>query len=263
MTFLATSNFPSPDVVRNTLSTKRKLRLRQNPTPISLYHSPALQDWGTSPASSQILVDGSIAKRHVLRDFAIDVIDLVSSANIPTVWALGTKTRSGDDFVANDVIKYLAWQILKANQTTMDERSVSLTARRFQSARTEREWFMLLGAVMEGLEQVCLVVDLDLVDELGEGEVPWLREFPRFFDGLRERNVKTVVKVLFFRARRGSEEGRSVDETAHIHIPRRDSGRVRKVAGKRGRKSKRALMEALQSMCCDKVSDSPRVTEDI
>lgn len=223
MTFLATSNLPSPDLVRHTLSVKRKLRLRlgqnhhhYNPNPPSLYHSPILQTWGASPTSSQILVDGSIPKRHVLQDFAIDVIDLVCGADIPIVWVLQSnqfnhgKTNSTEepmeDFTATDILKYLAWQILKANHSMVDERSASLSARRFQTARTEKEWFALLGAVLEGLQQVYLVVDLDLVDSLlppGEEEGQsrwWLGEFSWFFERLRERGVKTVVKVLLFRA---------------------------------------------------------------
>ena len=248
MTFLSTSALPSPNVVRNTLSAKRKLRLRQSTQHLSIYHSPLFQEWGSSSISSQLLVDGSFAKRHAIRDFAVDIIDLVSSANIPTVWALDSKAAcSTENSVPNDVMKCLASQILTSNNGLMDEKFASLSARRFQSARTEKEWFSLLGAVMEGLQQVYLVIDLDLVDRLGNGDSSWLSEFPRLFDRLRERGVKTVVKVVFLRATKSEGEDREVPQkTWHIQIPRRETGRVKKTGAKRGRKRKGRVAEVLQ-----------------
>ncbi|KAK3368832.1 hypothetical protein B0T24DRAFT_498536, partial [Lasiosphaeria ovina] len=197
MTFLSTSRLPSPDTVHSTLAARRNIRLRHDANTSALYNSPVLQQWGSSPTSSQILIEGSFANRHAVRDLAIDVLDLVCSANIPAAWALDTKACSVDELMSTDVMRYLASQLLKANQALMDEGSASLSAKLFQSARTEKEWFSLLGVVLEGLQQAYLIIDLDLVDRLSDGRSSWLSEFPKFFDSLRQRNAMTVVKVVF------------------------------------------------------------------
>ncbi|KAK5657159.1 hypothetical protein OQA88_3216 [Cercophora sp. LCS_1] len=261
MTFLSASNLPPPDAVRNTLSAKRKLRLRRSSDHPSLYGSPLLQEWGALTSSSQILVDGSFSSRRTLRDFAVDVIDLVSSVDIPAVWALESNPCSEEEFVTSDILKYLASQILQLNRSMADERSVSLSARRFQSARTEAEWFALLGTVMEGLEQVYLVVDLELVDRLGEGQSSWLRNFPLFFEQLRMRGVKTVVKVVFVKVTGVVEEEEVPNRTAHIRIRRRDSGRVKKAGAKRGKGSKKRWVKALQPMLGGCGSPAARIDE--
>jgi len=240
MTFLSTSSLPDPDAVRNTLSAKRKLRLRlgQGPNLLPDYHAALLQEWGASQTSCQILVDGPFAKRHTLRDFAIDLIDLVSSANIPTVWALDTNACSPDTSMPADIIKCLAAQVLKCNSHAMaDERSAVLSARQFQSARTEKEWFALLGEVLGGLQQVYLIIDLNLVEKLGEGagdmEVSWLGKFPHLFNKFKERNVQTVIKVAFVRTARLEEEVETLNlpnATPRIQIPRKLPGKVTKKA---------------------------------
>ncbi|KAK4446731.1 hypothetical protein QBC34DRAFT_411234 [Podospora aff. communis PSN243] len=248
MAFLSTSSLPSPDAVRNTLSATRKIRLRQTPNSQTLYHSPALQEWGALPTSSQLLIEAPFVKRHTIRDFAIDVIDLVSAANIPTAWVLDAKNISAEEAAPSDIVKYLASQVLTTNQTLMDERSASLYAARFQSARTEKEWFALLGSVMEGLQQVYLVIDLDLVDRLGFGPASWLSEFPKFFDLLKQRCESVVVKVAFVRTTKAEMgEAEPPDQGMRIRIPRRDSGGVRKVAGKRGGRRRKAFAKAVQT----------------
>jgi len=253
MSFLSSSTLPSPDAVRNTLSISRKIRLRQATDSQSLYHSPVLQEWGSLAMSSQLLIEGPFVKRHAIRDFAVDVIDLVTSANIPTAWALASKGTciSSEEAVSSDMIKYLASQVLTLNQTLMDERSASLCARRFQSARTEKEWFALLGSVMQGLEQVYLVIDLDLVDRLGgAGRTCWLSEFPKFFDLLRQRSETVAVKVAFVRTSKTElDENDPPEQVMHIRIPRRrDSGNIRKAGGgKRGRQRQKAFIKAIQA----------------
>ncbi|KAK1753317.1 hypothetical protein QBC47DRAFT_388193 [Echria macrotheca] len=279
MSFLSQSPLPSPEAVLRTLSAKRKLRLRPNQTTnagSSLSRSTVLQSWGASKSSTHILVEAPFGRRHTLRDFAVDVIDLVGEANIPAVWALTDKLSSSanqteSEWTPNDILKSLTSQILKINSqiTLADERAASLNARRFQSARTEAEWFSLLGSVMHGLQQVYLVIDLDSVDRISmcknrQAPCSWLGEFPRFFDRLREQGVETVVKVAFLMAASAAtglclpNKGGEGDWEASgdvtlaknvtIKIPRRESGRVGKVGRmkKSARKRRKALVEVLE-----------------
>ncbi|KAK4225873.1 hypothetical protein QBC38DRAFT_481986 [Podospora fimiseda] len=163
MTFLSNSPLPTPEVSNQLFSKHRNIRRRQATSSIistSLSSSPQIQAWGASPTSSQILIQGSFATRHTVRDFAVDAIDLISEANIPVIRALDTKKCPTEDFDPMDILKYLASQLLKDNQSLQTEKAMSLSAARFESTRTERKWFSLLGSVLEGMGHVYVIVGL-------------------------------------------------------------------------------------------------------
>jgi len=226
MTFLSTSVLPSPDAAHNTLLAKRLLRLRETQSQVdSLCHSPTVHAWAKASTSSQIMIHSSFTDRFAVWEFLLHAINtcIASPDKIPGVWALDSKGLSPDKVARGDVIKYLASQILQHNRSLMDERSASLSAQRFQSARTERDWFNVLGTVLEGLKLIYVFVDLNLIDKLsGNEQLSWLREFPKLFDNLRERGVKTIVKVVFVRTtnRKGGEDELNKDAMGRTALVR-------------------------------------------
>ncbi|KAJ3537715.1 hypothetical protein NM208_g6198 [Fusarium decemcellulare] len=198
LTFMSDSVLPDPFTMRQYYASRRNRRRRidAGKNQLSL-DSTQLQQWGARTESSQLLVQGSFKSRHLTRDFAIDMIDLIVDAGVPVAWALDPDRQPGTAFTSMDVLKYVASQVLKLNHTMLNERSASLNAARFQSISTEAEWFSLLGAVLEGLQQIYLVIDLELLNRAVTPEVSWLTEFPRLFESLVARNIRTVVKVAF------------------------------------------------------------------
>ncbi|KAF5013873.1 hypothetical protein FDECE_154 [Fusarium decemcellulare] len=165
LTFMSDSVLPDPVTMRQYYASRRNRRRRidAGKSQVSL-DSTQLQQWGAKAESSQVLVQGSFKSRHLTRDFAIDMIDLIIDARVPVVWALDPDRQLGTAFTSIDVLKYVASQVLKLNHSMLNERSASLNAARFQSISTEAEWFSLLGAVLEGLQQIYIVVDLELLN---------------------------------------------------------------------------------------------------
>jgi hypothetical protein len=168
----------------------------------ALHTSPGLESFGAEPTSSQIIVSSSFRTRYLVKDFAADVLDLLDGARTPVVWILhrpSSNTSERKPITAIEVIKQLVHQILQKNHTMLNERSLGLSAVRFQSARTEGEWFALLGSVLAGFKQIYIVVDTAILGKIEEERVAsaWMGRFRELFAELRNRATYTVVKVLF------------------------------------------------------------------
>lgn len=130
------------------------------------------------------------------------MLDMLDGARTPVVWILhkpSSNTGERKPITTIEVVKQLVHQILQKNHTMLNERSLGLSAGRFQSARTEGEWFALLGSVLAGFKQIYIVVDTAILSEIEEERLAtaWLGRFRELFAELRNRVNSTVVKVLF------------------------------------------------------------------
>ncbi|KAL3291767.1 Nacht domain protein, partial [Colletotrichum asianum] len=220
LSFLSVSPFPSPANVRQNFCARRSIRRRASQQSHVVSNHFLLQKWGEGTSSSQILVQGSFNSRLLTRDFAVDIIDLVSKAGVPVVWALNPGHVEHDS-TPMDVLKYITCQVLQLNQTMLDERSASLNACRFQSTVSESGWFSILGAALEGLKQIYIIVDLELLEKSGGASSSWMSEFPRLFAGMRDRGLQTSVKVAFISpVKKMDEPQKSLEMQGLIRIAR-------------------------------------------
>lgn len=229
MTFTASSSLGDPDLALLFYASMRNIRRRQKSTDNSIFrNSKQLQTWGSNPHSSMVLVNGSFQTRHIARDFAVDIIDLLVEEKIPVIWALKPKSDQLQEYTATDVLKQLVSQVLRLNHALLNERSASLNAARFQSARTEQDWFNLLGSVLAGLPQVCIIVDLEALGRRGDDQPSWAYAFSVLFKELRSRQIPTVVKVAFmmYRTTPVAEFSDNLDNI--INIPRKVPGKTKR-----------------------------------
>ncbi|KAK7513715.1 uncharacterized protein IWZ02DRAFT_478364 [Phyllosticta citriasiana] len=198
-------------------STRNRRRRREGTQTSFFQNSQNLKAWGTNPESSVVLVSSSYRNCHIARDFAADMIELVRETSIPVAWALRLKTSQ--EYTAVDMLKGLVSQVLKQNEALLNEKRASVCASKYHSARTEKDWFNLLGHALNGLKDVCFVIDLEAMG-LREADQPsWPDAFTGLFEALRSHNVPTRVKVVFVSYRPGLQLSKiPVDE---IVIPRR------------------------------------------
>ncbi|KAK8240491.1 hypothetical protein HDK90DRAFT_479884 [Phyllosticta capitalensis] len=219
MAFTASSSSNSDQARLYYASTRNLRRRRKGIEPSIFQNSKNLKSWGSSPESSIIHVVGSFQVRHVARDFAADMIDLVSEAKIPVVWALQQQGRAPDEYTAVDVLKGLVSQVLTQNETLLNEKSASICATKFQSARTESEWFSLLGHALNGLKDVCFIIDIEAMGLRDADQPSWTDAFHALFLALRTHNVPTKVKVVLVSYRQQLPP--STTPVDKIVIPRR------------------------------------------
>jgi len=155
-----------------------------------------LQAWASSGSSSLILIKGSIAAKNTTKNLATDIVSLVKDTKVPVIWALNARREAAPNNPGPvEVLKQLVLQSLQLNTTLMDEYTVSTNVSRFRSARSEKEWFDLLGSVLEGLPNLFIIVDIETLGSRSGELLNWPAAFMFLFQELTARNVGTILKV--------------------------------------------------------------------
>lgn len=240
---VSASSLADPETVRQFYSLRRNRRRRRHDNGAILAPClKSLQQWANAPECSVSTIRGSFEARHRLRDLAVNIIDEVSSHNIPVVWALqntGHSTRNSTtdslspfetgQYTTRDVLKHLVSQLLQQNHTLLNERSMGLNIARFQSATTEKQWFDLLGSGLEGLCAVYIIIDVDVLASAVTTESIWPEAFVVLFNQLRERNIRTKVKVVFLNGG-GTRNTPLLGSKGRycVDLPKMKSGRIEK-----------------------------------
>ncbi|KAI1412296.1 hypothetical protein F5Y13DRAFT_45773 [Hypoxylon sp. FL1857] len=128
--------------------------------------SPSLTKFSSSSESTMVIIKGSFTSRVTMQDFGVDVIQALARARIPTIWALadGGKSRSNSLRSATDIMKYLAYQVLRLRGTIATEKQMALRYSQFHTSQTAREWLGLFKQVVVNLNrQLYIIVDLATV----------------------------------------------------------------------------------------------------
>ncbi|KAF1848142.1 uncharacterized protein K460DRAFT_333887 [Cucurbitaria berberidis CBS 394.84] len=157
------------------------------------------QEWSQSEKSSLVIIRGTYSLRTQLRDFGTNLVELVSAAQVAIVWTLRITVDDGKDVTAIDLLKYLIWQALGIERVKRTERFMALSCAKFQSARTEEDWFQLLAAVLADLDEVFIIVDTELISPILAPltkDFSFRKEFSDIFKKLGDHAIETKVKVL-------------------------------------------------------------------
>jgi hypothetical protein len=156
------------------------------------------------------MVKGSCLTRLETKDFAADLVALLRGIKIQVVWSLSAKADEALGWRSPvDVLKQLVLQVLQLNHSLVNEQSPILNAARFQSARTEGDWFELLGSVLEGLPQIYIIVDAEVLSKEFSSQIRWPEAFLHLFERLQGNFCKTVVKVVLV----------SLGNTPYLELP--------------------------------------------
>ncbi|PKY02829.1 hypothetical protein P168DRAFT_346667 [Aspergillus campestris IBT 28561] len=166
--------------------------------------SRLVQRWAVDPCLSLACIQGSFTTRHILRDFASGMINLLAKQKIHVVWILPSNTSDSKKYGPIDIVKQLVSQILHQNPAMLNERCASLNAARSREAYSLDNWFDILGSVLVGVNRIYIVVDLEV---LGGNDHKWSDRFIRLFDELQRRQVPTVVKPILLSCRKPAFTG--------------------------------------------------------
>lgn len=165
-----------------------------------LRKSRQLQSWLAKVGSSQLLVKGSFRTRHMLRDFAADVIELLQKEKRPVAWVLQQKGTDSNLFDTVHVLKQLVSQIFQQRTGVLDERGASLAARKLQEAARVDDWFSLLGSILGGVKELYLFFDTATSGKEAQ-EYQWAQGFAKLYDELRKRQAPTAIRAIFISCR--------------------------------------------------------------
>ena len=162
--------------------------------------TPKVQVWNSAKSSSLIMVKGTFKTRFQIKDFCTNMVELLRSSQIPVVWVLKTiDVAAGQEISTVDLLKCLVSQVLRLNQSLQTDFAISNRLRMFLNATKEKDWFSLLGSVLEKLPRLYIVIDIEILSaslaSLTKG-FSWPSAFLDLFQGLLDRGLKTVVKVV-------------------------------------------------------------------
>ena len=157
--------------------------------------SRLVQRWTVDPRSSLGCIQGSFKTRHILRDFAASMINLLVKEGVQAVWVLPSNASDSKKYESMDIVKQLVSQILHQNPVMLNERCASLNAARSRDASSLDDWFDILGSVLVGIKRIYIIVDLGVLG----GNVhdhKWSDRFIRLFDELERRQTPTIMKTI-------------------------------------------------------------------
>ncbi|KAF4634159.1 hypothetical protein G7Y89_g3948 [Cudoniella acicularis] len=193
----STSSLLSPNAALKHCRSMRKHRRLYGVPDLEVKHAtPLLQGWASRECSSIILIKGSLTLKNITKDLATDVVDLILKSKTAVVWVLNSpRAVPAKEPPAIEVLKQLVLQVMQLNTNLMNERSLGISATCFQSAKTEKDWFDLLGSVMAGITRLFIIVDIEASRTRSKGSSTWPAAFLSLFQKLSARNIKCVVKV--------------------------------------------------------------------
>ncbi len=170
------TNLPLDDpdkVLQQATFLRNRAAFRRKTVSDAFWLHPRFQAWSQNPSSDLIMVQGTFAGRSAMRASLVDAIDTIRQANATALWALKTSDSAASPSSALssvELLKYLTAQALRFTGppgTTTSERTLALSAARFQTARGEREWVGLLAGSLAGLgknkQPVFIIVDAELL----------------------------------------------------------------------------------------------------
>ncbi|KAF4545427.1 uncharacterized protein LTHEOB_5260 [Lasiodiplodia theobromae] len=179
------------------LRNRRRLNLATTVDPFWL--TPKMKEWGLAQTSSLILVQGSFQNRAAIQDFCVDVIEVLRKAAIPVVWALNPQVgASADAFTMAELLKHLTYQVLKINSAARKESALACCFANVRDGQGEQQWFDVFCASLGGLRQLHIVIDIELLGSISRSATDFSLSsaFLTLFQKLKERNLRTIVKVV-------------------------------------------------------------------
>ncbi|KAF2238143.1 hypothetical protein EV356DRAFT_508801 [Viridothelium virens] len=163
------------------------------------WFAPRFQKWAKSDCSALIMVRGTFQRRFEIRDFCVNIVQLLQESGTPVLWALKGVEDNAHKFPSIQILECLVAQALQINSALRTEHSISLNRARFEDATTEEDWFDLLGSVLTGMSRLFIIIDVELICPTSLGDAGSFSSSTTFIDLFRkiaEHSVKTVVKVV-------------------------------------------------------------------
>lgn len=166
-----------------------------------IWHS--LGPWAALSQSSIVIFEGTLRCRDWIEEIAIETTQLVEMKSVPVAWSLNIPPESKDGeelrrYTAQDIIAQLCLQFLRQNprrhRQPMIEKCLSMS----KAAATELEWFGVLAYCLEGLDEVYIILNLDVMSRGIPKAISWPALFESMSQSFATNPACCIVKVILF-----------------------------------------------------------------
>lgn len=137
-------------------------RRRRNTTYYDMPHVNRLTHWASDIKTRILVAQGGDKK--LSRDFLVDLITLIRSAQKPIIFALRFPEYRDQTFNFTTLIQMLVAQALRINERNFGAISHHLSPARLHDAVGVEDWLKILNEALRGLPYVFIVLDADLLN---------------------------------------------------------------------------------------------------
>ncbi|KAI1466491.1 uncharacterized protein F4812DRAFT_465756 [Daldinia caldariorum] len=200
----ALTSTPLPDPVEilksSLVSSDRYLQRASHRRP-AFWLNKKIQDWNSSRLSSLVMVKGPSQVRLHMQNFCVRSIAMLREAEVPVIWVLkGTgrnEATSIDDVSTVDLLRYLIPQAITLNKKIHTDEDLSALLAAYRAARTEDDWVNVLASSLEGIPQLYIFVDVEVLSQHQDGlSTFWPSRLLKMFDDFSARNINTVIRII-------------------------------------------------------------------
>jgi hypothetical protein len=160
------------------------------------WNSGELLEWASTEKSSILLVQGDYQTTEAVEQIALDLVQYLEDHSHSAVWIFNDMTSSKYLTTAGDILKQLAVQILQKNPRLHSARYLPRVVEHFQIVSKDVDWFDVIHFVLQGMPNLCMVIDLGILGAGYETSSSWMKQFSGLFERLRLENASILKIVL-------------------------------------------------------------------
>ncbi|KAK4208742.1 hypothetical protein QBC37DRAFT_296066 [Rhypophila decipiens] len=129
--------------------------------PHKMWTNAQLQDWISRSTSAMVLLKGSGRRSEEMRDFALDLVQLLKQAGLPTIFYFGNNPAhsTATRMTTIDLIRSFISQVIELHEADLS--SWSLSELDFHNCSSEDSWLRLLMAVLKQIPRLAIVLQVD------------------------------------------------------------------------------------------------------
>jgi hypothetical protein len=143
-----------------------------------------IEEWSTRRTTSVLINDTTSGRAS--KDFLVVLINIIRATKLPILWALRFPNFWERDMSCIDVLRMLVLQALQINPQALNRDSYRLSVAQFREASTEEDWLAILNQALQGLPQVYIILDADLLGHAsGQNRylaTRWVEKLPQLLE---------------------------------------------------------------------------------
>jgi hypothetical protein len=160
---------------------------------------PTLSTWASQQSSSIVAIRGSSQSTKSLRYLSCQVVNHLHVRKYAAASVLNNTDLRGHfkSLGAEEVLRQIACQLLKAITTDLTISLLGETLQQFCAASTAKDWFRLLELMMQKLTFFVVVIDASVLEDHAKEAGLWINQFNEMFNRAADKCIAcTKVMIL-------------------------------------------------------------------
>ena len=149
-----------------------------------------MKTWASEQKSSMMIIQSS--SPDTMKDILLDLVELIRPTNLPIIWALRFQDYWTTNITYIDILRMFVMQALQINPSATSSAS-PITSVHLREAASEEDWLKLLGRALDGIVEIYIVIDSNLLGFVTKQD---RNGATRFLELFAKGIMNTFVKVF-------------------------------------------------------------------